>query len=84
MGKSCQLRPQGGDLGTAIKACESRNIDVRLEIPETVAELIKESNNNRNPIYFHMHLDWQAELEEIGTHVYRDYLSYSGLPNLNV
>jgi hypothetical protein len=84
MGKSCQLRPQGGDLGTKINACESKIIDVRLEIPEAVAELIKESGNNRNPIHFYMHVDWQTELEEIRTHIYRDYLQYSGLPNLNV
>jgi hypothetical protein len=84
MGKLCQLRPQGGDLGAVIKACESNKIDVRLEIPEAVAELIKESNNNRSLVYFQMHVDWQAELEGIGTHIYRDYLSCNGLSNLSV
>jgi hypothetical protein len=31
-----------------------------------------------------MHVDWQAELEGIGTHIYRDYLSCNGLSNLSV
>lgn len=84
MSKSCQLRPQDGELETKIKACRPASIDIRLDIEQTIAELIKESSANRHPIYFHMHVDWQAELEEIGAHIYRDYLSHSELPNLMV
>lgn len=84
MDKPCQLRPQSGDLQAKIKACDSKSIDIRLDIQETIAELIKEASNNKHPIHLHMHVDWQVGLEEIGTHTYRDYLSYSGLPNLAI
>ncbi len=84
MGKVCQLRPQGGELEAKIEACKSTSIDMRLDIEAAIVELIKESSINKNEVHFHMHIDWQIELEEIGTHAYRDYLSYTGLPNLAV
>lgn len=83
MGKPCQLRPQEGkDYEAKIDVGYFTIIAIRIDVEEAVAELIKQASRDKQPIYFHMYIDWQAELEEIGTHTYRDYLAYNELPNL--
>jgi len=81
-GKPCQLRPQGGDIDTNIKPCEPNSINIRLDIQETVSALIDEVAKKREQIYYNMHIDWQVEIVGVGEITFRDYLSYSCIPNL--
>lgn len=82
MGKHCQLERQSDELNKEIGAGDSRKVDVKLNIPVKVAELIKDSSIEGKIVNFNMHIDWKSEIETIGEHTFRDYITFNGLPSL--
>jgi len=85
LGSNNQIEPKEieiSDNDKKLKAVKINKVDLRIYIPDVVIQRIKDSAN-QSTVQYSIHIKWRLKSEYFDEHVFNDYLSFQGVPDLN-